>query len=257
MSATDSRKLGKKAARHDSKALLLASYLTSMPIAPLAPASFSHGSTTWDYPMMLNDSLGDCTIACAGHLVQLWTGLNGSQQVIPDADIESAYIAVTKSEGAAYNPKTKANDNGCVIADVLKYWQNTGIGGHKIAGSVSLEPGNADMVRGSVYLFGGIDIGVQLPISAQGQAIWSVPPGGAVGNGAPGSWGGHSVPVVGYGPNYLTVITWGALLHMTWGFFAAYCDEAYVPLSADWMNAKENSPDGIAWDTLQADLAKL
>jgi hypothetical protein len=42
--------------------------------------------------------------------------------------------------------------------------------------------------------------------------------------------------VVAYDQRGLTVVTWGALQRMTWGFLYAYCDEAYAVLSQDWIS---------------------
>jgi hypothetical protein len=102
---------------------------------------------------------------------------------------------------------------------------------------------------------------VQLPISAQAQVKnhqpWSVPPGGTNGDGKPGSWGGHAVPVVAYDARGLTVVTWGALQTMTWSFWEAYCDEAYAILSADYLDGKQKAPQGFSMQELEADLADL
>jgi hypothetical protein len=62
--------------------------------------------------------------------------------------------------------------------------------------------------------------------------MWSVPPSGTGGDGAPGSWGGHAAP------RSLTVVTWGALQTMTWGFWAPDRDEAYAILSPDYLKQK-------------------
>ena len=109
-------------------------------------------------------------------------------------------------------------------------------------------------------IFGNCYVGLMMPLSAQTQSIWSVPPGGPVGHGAPGSWGGHAVPVVAYDPEGLTVVTWGALKRMTWGFWAAYCDEAYAILSPDYLEQKGGKsvvPAGFDLQQLQEDLADL
>jgi hypothetical protein len=113
----------------------------------------------------------------------------------------------------------------------------------------------------SVYMFEGCYIGVQLPKSAQAQTQnqqpWSVPPGGPKGDGAPGSWGGHAIPVVAYDSRGVTVVTWGALQIMTWSFWETYCDEAYAILSTDYIDGKKKAPQGFSLQQLQADLADL
>jgi len=207
--------------------------------------------------MMENDQIGDCTCAAAGHLIMEWTANSGKKMVTPtDKQIVAAYSAIT-----GYNPSTGANDNGAAEIDVLNYWRQSGIAGHKIGAYAALEPSNHNHVMDSVYLFEGCYIGVQLPISAQAQVQnhqpWSVPPGGTTGDGKPGSWGGHAVPVVSYDARGVTVVTWGALQVMTWSFWEAYCDEAYAILSTDYLTGKKENPQGFSLTELQADLADL
>jgi hypothetical protein len=207
--------------------------------------------------MMDNDQIGDCTCAAAGHLIMEWTANAGKKMVTPtDKQIVAAYSAVT-----GYNPVTGANDNGANEIDILNYWRQTGIAGHKIGAFMALEPSNHNHVMDSVYIFEGCYIGVQLPKSAQPQVQnhqpWSVPPGGPVGDGAPGSWGGHAIPVVAYDARGVTVVTWGALQTMTWSFWEVYCDEAYAILSKDYLTGKSTTPEGFSLKQLQADLADL
>jgi hypothetical protein len=126
---------------------------------------------------------------------------------------------------------------------------------------MALEPANHMHVMDSVYIFGGCYIGLRLPRTAQAQVQehqpWSVPPQGATGDGAPGSWGGHAVPVVAYDVRGLTVVTWGALQVMTWSFWEAYCEEAYAILSSDYLTGKKVTPGGFNLQQLQADLQDL
>jgi hypothetical protein len=249
-------KLGKAAARHDPRTLLLASYIT--PALPTPPASFdltTKVGSAWG--MMDNDQIGDCTCAAAGHLLMEWTANAGKKMFTPsDKQIVAAYSAIT-----GYNPVTGANDNGANEIDVLNYWRQTGIAGHNIGAYAATEPSNHTHIMDSVYIFEGCYIGLQLPISAQAQVQnhqpWSVPPGGPTGDGKPGSWGGHAVPVVAYDARGVTVVTWGALQIMTWSFWDAYCDEGYAIISNDYLTGKKVTPQGFNLQQLQADLADL
>lgn len=251
-------KLGKLAARHDPRTLMLASYTTALP-AP--PAKFNAAEkVTGSWGLMDNDQIGDCTCAAAGHLIMEWTATAQSKMVTPtDQQIVAAYSAIT-----GYNPKTGANDNGAQEIDVLNYWKQQGIAGRKITAYMALEPANHTHVMDAVWIFGGCYIGLALPKSAQAQTsnkkVWSVPASGTSGDGAPGSWGGHAVPVVAYDARSLTVVTWGALQTMTWGFWVAYCDEAYAILSPDFLETKGGkivAPVGFDLQQLQEDLADL
>ncbi len=251
-------KLGKHTPRHDPRTLLLASYAT--PALPAPPAKLNLATKVKAWGMMDNDQLGDCTCAAAGHLIMEWTANAQSKMVTPpDSDIVTAYSAIT-----GYNPTSGANDNGAVELDVLNYWRQQGIAGHKIEAFIALEPSNHTHIMDAVWIFGGCYIGVALPKSAQAQTsnkqTWSVPPQGTGGDGAPGSWGGHALPVVAYDSRGLTVVTWGALQTMTWGFWAAYCDEAYAILSDDFLakkGGKTATPTGFDLAQLRADLADL
>ena len=74
------------------------------------------------------------------------------------------------------------------------------------------------------------------------------------GNYAPGSWGGHAIPIVDYDQDGATCITWGALKKMSWNWLDVYCDEAYGLLSRDWLHASGNAPPGFDFDTLSKDM---
>jgi hypothetical protein len=243
-------RLGRRPPRHDPRTLQLTNYLRPELLPPAPPAT-DWGAKVTSWPMMANDRIGDCTTAAAGHCIQEWTTDVGNPAVIPDSAVIAAYAAIS-----GYDPATGQHDVGATEIDLLNYWRKTGIGAHQIDSYVALEPGNLEHVRDAVYIFGNCYIGLALPATAQRQAIWSVPPGGPVGQGAPGSWGGHAVPVVAYDASGLTVVTWGALQRMTWGFWSAYCDEAYAVLSTDWLAANQ-APNGLDLTALHQDLAQV
>ena len=243
-------KLGKAAAVHDPRTLQLKKYLKPARL-PTPPTQVDWAQKVKNWPMMMNNAIEDCTIAAAGHCIEEWTTHAGHPVILPDATIVAAYSAVS-----GYDPKTGKHDSGASEIKVLNHWRKKGIGGHTIRAYVALEPGNLDHVRDAVFLFGNCYIGLQLPKSAKKQAVWSVPPGGATGPGAPGSWGGHAVPVVAYDPRVLTVVTWGALKRMTWSFWSTYCDEAFALLSDDFLRAHK-TPGGVDMAALQEDLKQV
>ncbi len=120
-----------------------------------------------------------------------------------------------------------------------------------------MQPKDIRDVKDAIWLFGGVYIGLALPVSAQSQDVWVVPAGGLSGDGAPGSWGGHAVYVVAYDARGLTCITWGRLKRMSWNFWAAYCDEAYGLLAKDWFEASGEAPSGFDVAALAGDMAAL
>jgi hypothetical protein len=243
-------KLGKRAPRHDRRTLHLANYLRA-DVLPVIPDQYDWSGKVPAWGELCNDRLGCCTISGAAHLLMDWSA-NASTEIIPsDTDIITAYSAVS-----GYDPTTGANDNGAVEIDVLNYWRQTGIANHTIDSYVALEPGNHSHIQAAIYLFGGCYIGLALPISAQGQRVWSVPAGGPTGNGEPGSWGGHAVNICAFDASGVTVVTWGALQQVTWPFLDAYMDEAYAVLSQDFTN-NGIAPNALDWSALQADLQQV
>jgi hypothetical protein len=241
-------KLGKLAPRPDRRTLKLAWYLH--PQLPKPPAAVNYGAQVSDWGMYKNDQIGDCAIASPAHMIMAWTSSAAGLFVPPEPDVLAAYSAVS-----GYDPVTGANDDGCVMLDVLKYWASAGIAGRRIAGFTSANIRSPSEIKTALWLFGGLDVGLQLPLSAQDQDLWEIPPAidSLAGDAAPGSWGGHAVCVVGYDVQGLTVVTWGAPKRMTWPFFFAYCDEAYLALSDDFL-IDGKSPAGFDLVTLQRDL---
>lgn len=247
------QKLGKRPARFDKRTLKLCDYLTAP--APPPAVSWLNNLKTW--PMYANDQLGDCVEAASGHMVDLWASYTKpTEPVLSTSQIIAAYSGAT-----GYVPGDPSTDNGTNILAFLKYWRNTGIGGHKIAGFVGLTPGSLIELRQSVWLFGAPMIGLQLPVTAQGASSWTVPDS-LTGDGAPGSWGGHCVPPAKYDVSLParernTVITWGQLMPMSDYFYQIYSDEAYAVLSLDWFNKVSEAPNNFNLKALQADLAAL
>jgi hypothetical protein len=200
--------------------------------------------------MMMNDTLGDCTIAGVGHAVQVFTANTGGLVTVPDPTIESYY---EKWDG--YVPGDPGTDNGGVELDVLNDWQKQGFAGHVLTAFADPKPAKLVEVHQSIALFGGVYIGLSLPLTAQTQDVWDVVPGGGS-KSRPGSWGGHCVFVPQYDPSGFTCITWGQLKTMTLAFWKKYCDEAHTLLGQDWITAK-GSPAGFNLAQLQADLKAI
>lgn len=245
-------KLGKGNAVHDPRTLLLKTYLPKKQLSP-PPAEVSwitKLAAAEPLPMYLNDRLGDCVFAAGGHMEQQWNFYAGHPAQPTDAQVLAAYEAV-----GGYCPGNPSTDNGANMLAFLKYWRKTGLAGDKIAAFVAVDFTKLDEIRQAIQLFGNVYLGVQLPMSAQGEDAWTVPDGGIYrSNGQPGGWGGHCVPLVASSPETHTCITWGTTLKMSHNFLLDYADEAWAVLSQDWINSTGLSPDGFDFDQLQADL---
>ena len=233
-------RLGKAQVKHDKRTLKLAKYMLALP-SPPAKCDWTKGVPRW--PMYANDTLGDCTIAAAGHMEQLWANQG-----------RPYYEPLSLGIVRVYN-SLSPNDEGCYELDVLNYWRKKGIPGvdHKITAYASIKPSSIVNVKLAINLFGSVYSGLALPRSAQNQKVWKV----ASYDSKPGSWGGHAVPLVAYDSKYVTCVTWGKLLKMTWGFWSRYADEAYGVLDQSWFGADNVSPAGFNLAALKSDLKAL
>ena len=238
----------------DDRTLPMSRYLTTgaLPVPPPSVdrlSKMTRKKGTAPYSMMGNDKWGDCGPATTGHVTQILTA-NASKEVTPtDAQVLALYTAIT-----GFDPRTGANDTGVEMLDLMNAWRKTGVGGHRILGYVKLTTGDWGQFQEAVYLFGAVALGWALPLAAQTLSTWDVPAGQKpTGRWKPYSWGGHATAGVGYGTSG-KLITWGAEMDFSPAFYRMFCDEAYVPLSADWIGSNGLDPDKLDIATLNADL---
>lgn len=227
MSTTQFR-AGKKPAQparpHLKFSAVFAEARDAAPSPPPVSCLFADASITWD--MLGNDAVGDCTCAEVGHQVNQLTWYGSGVEVKPTtAQVLAFYSAIT-----GYNPKDPSTDQGAYVQDVLAYWRKSGLIGHTIVAYAAVDVANVIEVKQALALFGSLNVGLSFPGSAMDQfnagQTWDVVPGAAI-------EGGHCVMVVGYDAAGLDLITWGKRIRMTWAFWRAYVDEAWLVLDQD------------------------
>jgi len=246
MVTTSQVMLGKLPRRVDPRTLSLSRYV-DREVLPAPPPELDLSERVISWPMYANDRVGDCTTAAAAHMLEAWTAAAAGEPVeLSESAVLAAFDAVK-----LVDPVT--GEEGAVVLDVLKLWRAAGIGDHRIGAFARVARDDRDLVLTGAWLFGGLYIGLQLPLRAADQDVWDWS-GRLDGPDAPGSWGGHAVDVVAYDEGGLTVVTWGALKRMTWAFWGRYCDEAWCVLSVDYLR-DGRSPAGFDLEALQHDLA--
>lgn len=235
-------KLGKKTGIvHDYRTLALGTVVDTALVLPQAPKNIdrTHGLT---FQMLGNDAKGDCTFAATQHGEHVMQ----RRDVEPaDADVVDAYLAFTGGQ-----------DTGCYLLDVLNLWRQSGILSETITAFAKVDLSNPDEVHSALYLFGGLYIGIGLPVSAQTQEVWDAVEGDA---GEPYSWGGHCVWVANrHQSGSLDCITWGEKKRMTPKFIGKYVDEAYAVIHPDWLaRHKDKTPQGFNLQQLEDYLGAL
>ena len=221
--------LGKLPAQPARPHLRLSAVLRERLASP--PPSMDWQDDTIQWPMYANDAWGDCVFAEIGHAVnQLTYYATGSEVEPTEQDILTGYSDVTGFDPNAGPPGSNPTDNGTYVQDAMKYWRTTGIAGHKIIAYAALDVANLNEIKQAIALFGNISIGMNFPDSAMAQfnqgQTWDVVKGAKV-------EGGHCVLAGAYDKDGVGIVTWGAETRMTWRFWRAYVDEAWVVLDAD------------------------
>jgi hypothetical protein len=234
------RFLGKRPARWDDRTLRLLDYVS--PSMPLPPPAVRWDRAVKRWGVLGNNQYGNCVIATAGHMINTWIANDAKR----DGSIsDDAAIQLSRRMGAL---------RGYVVLDRLNWWWKNGMWGHEIAAYASLLPELRESVQYAVALFGACDVGLRMPLAWQNQTVWSTGKGNRF---RAGSWGGHSVPIIGYDADHCYLVTWGHVQTITWSAVETYCDEAYAVISPDWMNEDQRNPVGFDYETLRAVLASI
>lgn len=243
-------KLGKKAPDHTRPRLRLTPHLTAV---PQPPAKVDWLSRVQNWPMYLNDQLGCCTCAMAGHALEAWSTYGqGHTVTVTDQDVLTAYEAVS-----GYRPGHPETDQGAVMQDVMDYLRKTGIAGHKVLAFAQVNHKDPAEVKAALNVFGTLLVGIEFPASAMDQ-FNAGQPWDAVRNDG-GIEGGHAIHV-GHdetGNVAYKCTTWGAVQGMTQAFWDRYVDECWVAIAPEWLSAAGASPGGVDLYGLGEDLHDL
>ena len=233
-------KLGKKGPSNDKRNLKLVKYMEPS----LVPPDQVNWQNNCTYQMYLNDQLSDCTCAAVGNQIITWENNVNNNNILSNNDVLGLYELV-----GGYNPNDPTTDQGCVETDVLNYWTNSGVNGHKIGAYVQIDNTNLNQIKNAIAYMEGTYIGIQVPegIPEDPGSVWDVIPNAEI-------EGGHAIILVGYDDNYLYTISWGAVYKMTYAFFTTYCDEAYALVSNDELNGNGVNAASLNINQLNNDL---
>jgi hypothetical protein len=228
---------------------------------PPVPDAFDY-STLCPTPLadiLGNDSLGDCTAAGAGHLIDVFTAGGASPVAITAAEAIAFYSLST-----GYVPGDPSSDQGGDEVTVLTTWRDKGFDGkgkHAIAGFVQVDPTNAALLKACAFYFGGLYFGLELPdpythpFPSSNGYVW--------GPGTPDPNDGHCIVGCGADANGIKVDSWGLLGTLEYTAIAELCSESaggmvFAVLSKEWISAtSQKSPGALDFASLVADFDGL
>ncbi len=246
-------RLGKKPAVDDPRTLKLSKYLGDRARFTV-PNEVRWSKKVPNFPMYENDRIGNCAIAGPAHQIQVWTANDGTEYTPTTEQVMAGYSRV-----GGYVPGDLNTDNGCVLLDVMRVWRNEGLCNHRIGAYALVDPSNFDLTRAAIHLFGGLSVGLLLPVAIQDNMTeWRAPTREhRRGQWERGSWGGHEVQVVDYDATWLHFVSWGKVIRMSWNFYQQYCDEAFAAISKAWLGPDAVAPNGFNARELATDLTRL
>lgn len=250
-------KLGRNRPTALVRSLHLKNYLMRTYPPPPVSDDWTMAALTSLNQVYLNDQLGDCVIACGGHLEGVLTGnVTGVPITYSDDQILAQYKAI-----GGYNG-TPQSDNGCDEQTALNFWQQNGFaGGTKFAGWIRVNGADPTETRSAINLFGNLVFGIELPdawVSSNPTPgfVWDIAGDANQNN-------GHCFGGFGYQPGQIKISTWGMTGWITDAAVSKYAADAeggelYTVLSEDWLSKVTSlSPSGFAWSQLQADLQAI
>jgi hypothetical protein len=189
-----------------------------------------------------NDRWGNCVIATAAHMLNCWSSNESDCDFgLTDSDV----IALSREMGAL---------NGYNILDRLKWWRRQSMWNNYSWAYARFNASDPAMMEIAVHVFGAADIGLNMCRAWQHEDIWTTDNDSAH---RPGTWGGHSVPVVGYDADFYYILTWGRVQRIYRNALGRYCDEAYVIINPEWFKRDGRTPTGLDLERLHADLISV
>jgi hypothetical protein len=190
-------------------------------VTPQRVYSFLHVAQFGSYG---NDDVGDCSLAAAADIVQYW---RGAQQPLRSRSLLSQYAALSPT------------DDGVSSAALFSAWENEGILGNRIAG---VSPVKRDIlsIKAAIaqqhVLYAVVDLPTsngQISTVLEPYVAEDLPSGApnypwTVQNTGSGPLLEHAVDIVGYGPHYVYLVSWGAIQPTSWAWVLKYDVSIYA-----------------------------
>ena len=177
--------------------------------------------------------------------------MHGVSSWRPTADMATQLY----SAWTGYNAVTGQPDQGTDIATAQGACAMPGLDLGLQAPDVSLPcmVNSSDLteVRRAIDALVGVGICLALPTAWKTADVWDIGPT-RTGDWAPGSWGNHFVCSGKYDADWVSVISWGYEVPMTWRAFATYVLSVPAGLSRSALDWRGISPAGLTFAQSQA-----
>jgi hypothetical protein len=197
---------------------------------------------------------GDCVEAGKAHFLKTANyDCAGHQITLPTPnDVVTEYCAYQGCSPDQLFTDPTQYDNGEAIATSLVHWCQEEEYGVLLPFTAPVNPRNKTDLKNAIWLGGGVDLGIQLRQNNETQfpRDWTWTPKSSI-------LGGHDIWACGYTEtNYIAIVTWGQLIHMTWEDLMNSIDEAHAVI-APQMVAAGKTPSGLLIANWESDLKNI
>ena len=224
-----------------------------LPTPPVASGNLAqvcvNGATVASlFPMDGNDSVGDCTCACAAHSATIWSAKAKAPVVDASADVVDTYFSLTGG-----------SDTGLAQNTVLNAWMRGPLFGvPAIQGYLTVDPNDLTHVQLAINMFGGLQVGFVVR-----QDTLTAFENGGVWDAGPFTQDGHEVVIVDYDMTNTAApfecLSWGGSIRATMGWLtqAGALDNLNVVLPAASILDVAGWDASFDWQLLNADFGLL
>lgn len=242
---TDQRKAGQRGAilePLEDKPLIpwARDYLTAI---PTPPAQFDNAANVkGGFPMALNDSQPDCTVAGWWHLLQILYAMCDAELEYPGDDV----IETTFTDLGG-GPNT-----GLELTAILDAAIKTGLFGERIFGYMAVDIHDHPLLGQAAYAYGGLYGGFAMPSDSEEQFENHQP--FHVDTFPKRPQDGHCMIISGANPRGLPLETWGSETSCTWQWWARYGQQAFIVIPQIWVDRSFTPIQGVNLSQLEADM---
>jgi hypothetical protein len=192
------------------------------------------------FPIDLNDQLGDCMYAAGCHIDNAWTGNVGTESSFDLTAMKKCYEQLS------------GGDNGLDEGSLVQGWQKglCNVAAANIIDHLDIDTTNVQLMQTGIYLFGGVLFMLAVPDSwisnfnSSGGSVWDAPAKADERN-------GHGVALVGVDANgRYRLLTWGSFAWLTTAGLKVCDPSGFIPFSLRWFNAQGYAPNGLHYTEL-------
>lgn len=216
-------KCGAIPSRHDPRTIpykAVAKGITARRPYRAPPPAFDARPRGMRWPMLGNDTYGNCTFAAIVRIMIRNAFTRGRVLPITDKDVVDAYLDMNDGK-----------DVGAMPIDALAYMRNVGVKGCKVVAFARVDDNDPLEQRSAMKTFSSLYVAAGLPLRLDDDRDrrWELTPiNQRTSRDAPRSMGGHAFPEFGYQRDETFAVPWDQEVVIEAAWEGLYMEERWV-----------------------------